>query len=82
MAARLEALVEQRGWPDRIVIALEQSLVGGTHRAGYGQEADASTATASTDLRRLLDAELITADGRGRAIRYYARDGLTKHVQG
>ena len=79
--ARLEALVEQRGWPDRIVIALEQSLHGGTDRASYGQEADVSTATASTDLRRLLDAGLMTAEGRGRVIRYRASDGLKKQVQ-
>ena len=77
----LEALVEGRGWPDRMVIALEQSLVGGTDRTSYGQEADVSTATASTDLRRLLDAGLITARGRGRAIRYHASDGLKKHIQ-
>jgi len=77
----LEALVERRGWPDRIVIALEQSLHGGTDRTSYGQEADVSTATASTDLRRLLDTGLITAEGRGRVIRYHASDGLKKHVQ-
>ncbi len=30
--ATLEEIAEQRGWPDRMVIALEQSLVGGTDR--------------------------------------------------
>lgn len=79
--ARLETLVEERGWPDRIVIALEQSLHDGTDRASYGQEADVSTATASTDLRRLLDAGLITAKGRGRVVRYYATETLKQHVR-
>ena len=52
----LEELVEARGWPDRLVIALEQSLIGGTDRSTYGDEADVSPATASADFRRLLDA--------------------------
>ncbi len=36
---RLEALVDDRGWPDRLVIALEQSLIGGTDRGRFGEEA-------------------------------------------
>ncbi|HEX6153524.1 MAG TPA: Fic family protein, partial [Solirubrobacterales bacterium] len=32
---RLEALAERHNWPDRIVIALEQSLLGGTDRSRY-----------------------------------------------
>lgn len=79
--ARLEALVEERAWPDRIVIALEQSLHDGTDRASYGQEAGVSTATASTDLRRLLDAGLIAARGRGRVVRYNATNTLKEQVQ-
>lgn len=47
----LEQLEEGRGWPDRLVIALEQSFVGGTDRAVYGREAHISPATASTDFR-------------------------------
>ena len=54
--AILEELVERRGWPDRLVIALEQSLFRGTDRASYAEEADVSPATASADLRRLQDA--------------------------
>ena len=76
----LEKLVELRGWPDRIVIALEQSLVGGTDRGSYEQEAGVSPATASTDLRRLLDASLIIPEGRGRTIRYHASDQLRSQV--
>jgi Fic family protein len=68
----LEALVEDRGWPDRLVIALEQSLLGGTDRGKYGGEAAVSPATASADFRRLLDAGLVVQRGRGRNINYVA----------
>lgn len=74
--ASLERLVEARGWPDRLVIALEQSLAGGTDRGKYGGEADVSPATASADFRRLLDAELVEQHGRGRNIRYVASPRL------
>ncbi len=37
--AYLETLVEQRDWPDRVVIALEQSLFQGTDRTAYVAEA-------------------------------------------
>jgi Fic family protein len=76
----LEDLVEQRGWPDRLVIALEQSLIGGTDRSAYEAEADVSPATASNDFRRLVDAGLIDQTGRGRAIRYHAGAALRNDV--
>jgi Fic family protein len=76
----LEALVEQRGWPDRLVIALEQSLFRGTDRASYAAEADVSAPTASGDLRRLVDAGLIVREGRGRTTRYAASDSLRTDV--
>jgi Fic family protein len=72
----LEELVEERRWPERLVIALEQSLVGGTERGKYGGEADVSPATASADFRRLLDAGLVSQRGRGRNIRYVASERL------
>lgn len=75
---RLEALVDGRGWPDRLVIALEQSLAGETSRAQYGQEADVSPATASADFRRLLDAGLVDQFGRGRNTSYRASGRLTQ----
>jgi hypothetical protein len=74
--AVLEELVDRRGWPDRLVIALEQSLIGGTDRTSYAREADVSAATASNDFRRLLDAELVAQKGRGRNTRYHASDEL------
>jgi Fic family protein len=79
--AYLEALADRRGWPDRLAIALEQSLFQGTDRAMYTAEADVSTPTATNDLRRLRDAELIVQRGRGRATRYTASEGLRRDVQ-
>jgi Fic/DOC family len=76
--AHLGRLVEERRWPDRLVIALEQALVGGTDRTRYGAEADISSASASNDLRRLLDAGLIAQIGRGRSTRYHASDQLRR----
>ena len=73
---RLEQLAERRGWPERLVIALEQSLAGGTDRGRYVQEAGVSMPTASNDLRRLLDAGLIEQDGKGRSTRYRASERL------
>ncbi|MCW2993577.1 MAG: Fic family protein, partial [Conexibacter sp.] len=36
----LEDLASARGWPDRLVVALERSLVGGAERAAYAAQAD------------------------------------------
>jgi Fic family protein len=72
----LEELVKSRNWPDRLVIALEQSLMGGSDRASYATEADISLATASADFRRLLDAGLVEQEGRGRSVRYRASKSL------
>jgi Fic family protein len=72
----LEGLVAERNWPDRLVIALEQSLAGRTDRGTYGAEADVSPATASGDFRRLLDAGLVVQHGRGRNSSYVAAEGL------
>jgi len=74
--SRLEELVESRNWPERLVIALEQSIVGGTERSRYGEEAGVSPATASADFRRLLDAGLVEQRGRGRNVSYVASDSL------
>lgn len=73
---RLEELVKSRNWPDRLVIALEQSLMGDSDRAAYATEAGVSPATASADFRRLLDAGLVKQEGRGRSVRYRASKGL------
>jgi Fic family protein len=78
----LEDLVRSRRWPERIVIALEQGFVGGASRTLYCKEAEVSTATASADFRRLLDAGLLEARGKGRTVRYRAGAELTALVEG
>jgi len=78
--AFLEQLAEERGWPDRFVIALEQALIGGTDRASYSDEAEISPASATNDFRRLLDVGLLSQRGRGRNIRYHASDALRRDV--
>jgi Fic/DOC family len=77
----LEDLVERRGWPDRLVIALEQSLFHGADRNSYATEAGVSPATASADFRRLLDAGLIARQSLGRTTRYVASDALRSGVR-
>lgn len=79
---RLEREVEDRSWPDRFAIALEQSLIGGAERAKYSEEAGVSPATASADLRRLLDSGLIEQQGRGRTTRYWASERLRSLLTG
>jgi Fic family protein len=76
----LEEEIVGRGWPDRLVIALEQSLAGGTNRGAYGAEADVSPATASADFRRLADAGLVVQRGRGRNVTYVAAETLRSSV--
>jgi Fic family protein len=76
----LEDLVEKRGWPDRLVIALEQSMFNGVDRASYMSEADVSAPTASNDLRRLLDAGLVAQRGKGRNTRYVASNALREEL--
>lgn len=82
----LEGLVEDRGWPDRLVIALEQSLTQGVDRASHAAEAGVSTPTSSNDLRRLVDAGLVVQRGKGRSTRYVASDklrgALRRHLEG
>jgi Fic family protein len=76
----LERLVAGRNWPERLVIALEQSLAGRTDRSTYGEEADISPATASGDFRRLLDAGLVIQRGRSRNVGYVASEDLRAEV--
>jgi hypothetical protein len=79
--ASLEALAERNAWPDRLVIALEQGLFDGVERAAYASEAEISLATASSDLRRLVDAGLLVQRGRTRTTRYLASETLRAYVE-
>ncbi|HET8565658.1 MAG TPA: Fic family protein [Solirubrobacterales bacterium] len=78
--SRLETLVAGHGWPDRLVVALEQSLSGRTDRTRYGREADVSSVTASNDLRRLVDARLLEQEGRGPSTAYGPSSLLRKQL--
>jgi DNA-binding transcriptional ArsR family regulator len=78
--AALEQLADQRRWPDRLVIALEQSLFDGADRAAYAREAGVSLPTATSDLRRLLDAGLVEQEGRTRSTRYVAARPLRQYI--
>jgi Fic family protein len=77
----LEDLAERRGWPDRMVIALEQSLFEGASRLVYSTEAAISPVTAGGDFRRLLDAGLVLREGRTRNTRYVASEGLRRDIE-
>jgi len=77
----LEALVEERDWPDRIVIALEQCLFEGASRVAYSSEAGVSSVTAGGDLRRLVDGGLVVREGRTRNTRYVASEALRQEVE-
>jgi hypothetical protein len=62
------------------VIALEQSLIGGTDRGRYAREAEVSPASASADLRRMVDTGLLDQRGQGPSSRYIATDTLRGEV--
>lgn len=79
--AYLKGLIQQRGWPDRLAIALEQSFFGGVDRLSYAHEAEISSASASADLRRLCDAALLVRHGSGRSTRYLPEESLRAGVR-
>ena len=78
----IEEYATQRGWPDRLVIAIEHSLFTEIDRSVYAAEADISLATATSDIRRLVDAGLVTQHGRARSTRYTATEKLRRLASG
>lgn len=76
----LEDLARHRRWPQRLVIALEQSFLGSSSRALYAKEAGISLATATADFRRLLDAELVVQRGQGPTTRYLVAEQLRERL--
>jgi Fic family protein len=78
--AVLEDLVAARGWPERLVIALERACVREVERAGYAREAEVSPATASGDLRRLVDAGWLERRGSTKDARYVPSTALWERV--
>jgi len=79
--ATCERLVAERGWPDRLVIALEHALTGGLERARYASEAGIAPVTANLDFRRLVDGGLLRQEGGGRATRYLPTKALEERVE-
>lgn len=79
---QLERLADARGWPDRFVSGLEQALFDACDRTSYAREADVSAGTASSDLRRMVEAGLLVQSGQGPATRYAPSDALRAAVAG
>ncbi|MDN5856784.1 MAG: Fic family protein [Actinomycetia bacterium] len=82
--SELELLVEARKLPDRTIMALFDATVGlrvrnATYRSYHADGPEAITdATASRDLRQLVDADLIEPRGQKRGRFYVARPELTR----
>lgn len=76
----LEALVDQRRWPERFASALQAAMLGYVDRGRYAGDVGVSTATASNDFRRAVDAGLLTPVGQGRNTHYVATDELRRQV--
>lgn len=83
MWAELETLVRDRKLPDRSVMALFDAMIGlrirnATYRAYFEDTPEEITeATASRDLRQLVNAGLLDARGEKRGRRYVARPVLS-----
>ena len=77
----LEQFAAKHMWPGRAVIAMEHSLVSEIDRSVYATEADISLATATSDIRRLVDAGLVTQKGRAGSTRYTATERLRDLVR-
>ena len=72
----LEILATARGWPERTVVAMEHALTGELTRAPCAGELAIPVATASSDLRRLVDAGFLEQVGKGRSTSYVASASL------
>ncbi|MGI8968779.1 MAG: Fic family protein [Chloroflexota bacterium] len=75
-----EQIAEARHWPDRLVIAMEQSLTGTLTNSTYREEADVTSEVARLDFNRLLDSGLVIPRGKGRATRYVASAALEEQI--
>src|SRR5467141_2336644 len=75
-----EQLAREQGYPERLVIALDQALVGlPVMNADYRREADIAGPTATQDLQRLRRDGWLDQEGGGRSIRYVASTQLRDH---
>ncbi len=77
--AELSNLVEARGLPDRMAMALVQAAFGSRVRnASYRVSADVSKNLASRDLKVLVDANLLVPEGERRGRFYVASPTVAK----
>ena len=72
-----ERLAHDQGYPERFVIALDQSLLGlPVTNADYRREAGIASPTATQDLQRLRHDGWLDQEGGGRSVRYKASKKL------
>lgn len=78
----VEAVLADRGVPDRAGTSLANAAMGATLRNEvYRYEADVSMTVASRDLKQLVEAKLLVAVGDKRGRHYVASDELLKLVR-
>ena len=74
-----EEVARDQGYPDRMVIALDQALLGlPVTNADYRGEADIASPTAVQDLQRLRRDGWLDQQGGGRSVRYVAGKKLSE----
>jgi hypothetical protein len=79
----LERLTHDRGLPERSMTALFDAMIGlrvrnATYRAYFeGTPEEITEATATRDLQKLVQADLVAARGERRGRHYVARPALT-----
>jgi hypothetical protein len=79
----LEALANREGLPERTVPALYDAAVGfRVRRSRYEADADVEAGTAGRDLRRMVDAGLLVAQGQTRGRRYVRSERLRRVYEG
>jgi len=75
-----EQLAREQGYPPRLVIALDQALLGlPIMNADYRREAGIAGPTATQDLQRLRRDGWLEQEGGGRSIRYVAGKKLREN---
>lgn len=77
----VERVVESRGWPERLTIAIDLAMHALLTRAAYVSEAEVPAPTAAGDLRRLVDAGFLVQHGGGRSTSYVASDALRSAIE-
>lgn len=79
--SELESLIRKSRLPERTALALLQcAILGRVRNSSYRVSADISNNLASRDLKNLVDANLITAEGEKRG-RYYAPTSEIKEIR-